>query len=246
MLQFHSYELLQMPEFGLCELSPSPARHALRRQPGKRNPVETFHLITERFHNSSHLSVASFKKRQDDLRAPCPGDRDDLTRFRKTIFKRNTSFQVLEVFIQDPPLQPHPVHALNPVFWMHHRICEITVIRQEKNAGRIAVESTYRKNPLLDPDVIHHRRPIALIVQRGDTVFRLVEENVVGLSLEGDEIPLDRYAIVTRIDFGAKLANNSSIDLDDAGKYQFIILATRANSCERKVPVQPNNFLMNP
>ncbi len=124
---------------------------------------------------------------------------------------------------------------------MREPVRELAVVREQKRAGRVGVESPDGDDACLVADEVDDRAPPVRIVRRRHDAGRLVEEHVgEGLRRERLAVELDG---VVRLDERVELAR-LAVDEDAARLDQLVGLAPGGNSGPREVGVQAHTGIL--
>lgn len=102
------------------------------------------------------------------------------------------------------------------VFWMHHPIGDIAIVRHQEESLRLAIEPSNRVHAFRDLDDIHHGPALFLVADGRDESAWFVQDQ------ESRPWPLCHLAIdadfvLHRVDAGAELGDGPTVDLHAPG-----------------------------
>ncbi len=156
---------------------------------------------------------------------------EHLGRRGDTVFQPNSRRQFFHIIVRYRTIDFNLIRLWKFIPRVHQPVCKIAIIGEKKNTGGITVEPPDGKQPVLRFHIIKNRRPSLLVTQGRNTVFRLVEEDILTLIINDCNLFLMVInQIVPRIDFCAEIAYNFSVDTNLTARDKLIRLATRSDS----------------
>ena len=135
------------------------------------------------------------------------------------------------------------IDLLLQIFRMGQLGSQITIIRQQKNTGCIAVKASYGIDTLWTSILhkIHHSLTLLGIVTRRHVILRFVQQDVY-LLLNLDRLVVEHHRIGAQY-LGSQFRHDLTIDGDNASLDEFICLTTTANTCIGKELVQTKRLV---
>lgn len=112
---------------------------------------------------------------------------------------------------------------------MCHPESNVAVVRQEQQAGRVAIEAADRNDPLGDIDQVEDGATTPLVARRRDVAIGLVEQDVAP-PLVLQRLPIDPDILALRVDLNAQLGDDLAVDGHPALTDQVFRLAARGDA----------------
>src|SRR5918995_5778736 len=116
-----------------------------------------------------------------------------------------------------------------PVARMHNAIRDITIIREEQQSFRVAIEPTNREQPGLYWQELHDRSSVAFVASRRDKAGWLVHYHV-SKRLAPNWLAVDLDLGAPGIDPRPELGHDLPVDRNPAGLNQLLGFATRSDA----------------
>jgi hypothetical protein len=98
---------------------------------------------------------------------------------------------------------------------MHHAVRELTVVGEEEQPFRVAVEPADRVEALRGLHQLHHGLAIAVVAGGGNESARFVEHDVT-TTLRPHDLAVDPDFVVDWIGFGTKLGDGCAVHRNPA------------------------------
>ncbi len=121
------------------------------------------------------------------------------------------------------------VHAKNSVAWVHQAICELTIIGEQQDSRCIAIKAANCEEARFEAHYIEHRGTTLFVAGCRDHVLWLIEHDVRQVLIPRNRLAIDRDHVVD-LNLGAKLCDNTTVDLDRTGADQIISMTSRRNT----------------
>jgi hypothetical protein len=112
---------------------------------------------------------------------------------------------------------------------VHDAVRDVAVVRQQQQTFGVAVEPAHRVDPLRDPDDVHHRAAIPLVLRRRDVATRLVEDQVPR-TLRPQELPIHPDLGAVGIGLRAEFGHDLTIDGHPPGRDEFLRRPSRSDA----------------
>ena len=136
---------IEMPDFGRAE-RPIAASTQITRQPDGAvgSPDESADFETDGFPETAYLAIAPFpnRYREPPVGALAPPGFDRIE-FRDPVVERNARLEALQVCFARRAVHADSVFPDDLTRWMHQRIGQFAVGREQQQPGRRDIEAAY-------------------------------------------------------------------------------------------------------
>jgi hypothetical protein len=153
---------------------------------------------------------------------------------RRAVVELDSLAPPIEVLRGHQPLDLHDVRLRDGAARVEQTICKRAVVRGEDHAARRKIEPADRVHSAAEPaEHLAHGGTAFRIAQRGDHVFRLVED-VVDEVLGDEALAIDLDLVLSWIGLRAELGHDPTVDPDSAGEDELFRGAARgdARACD--------------
>jgi hypothetical protein len=222
----------QRIELGLRQLAGIADPQVVKRQVGERHALQLVDLESDRLDHPVDLAVLALVDRDAQPRMlALAGQRLDLGRHRdRAVIERDSFAQGLEVFAPELAVYLDVVRLRHVARRREQPRRQLAIVGQQQHALGVEVEAAHR----LHRDrhvrqIVHHRRPPAIVADRGDARLRLVQQHVEVIERD-DRFTVDQHRVVHRIDLGAEHRHDLAVHLDPARGDQVFGLAPRRDA----------------
>ena len=139
-------------------------------------------------------------------------------------------------------IQRHGVDLLLMELRMGQFSCQVSVIGQQENTGRITVQTTHRVDTLgaSATNNINHGMTLLRIVGRGHCILGFIEQDI-DLAFAANRLSVETH-IIRRQHFSAQIIHGLTIDGDHTGLDEIICLTTGTDTCVCEVFIQTNRL----
>jgi len=204
--------LVEIVHLSCREVTPLSHLQVLQRERSDAHPPEAGHRDAHEVHHPT--DDVKHALMEDDLEnhpvmrltknAAFLGD-DTLSVDHQTIS------QTLELRLPWPGECQDVIFLGEPIAWMHDTVRHITIVGQEEESLRRAIESSDGIDALVHLDEIHHCPPVSLVAHRGDVATRLIQQEV-SRRLSAEQLTVNVDLTGAGIDLRAELRDDRAID----------------------------------
>jgi hypothetical protein len=132
-------------------------------------------------------------------------------RFCSLTVDRDAASDALQRVCWWVPIQQNLILLVDLEARVHDAVRHLTVVSQQQQPLRLAVEPPNGYDTLIDRDEVHHRVAPAFIGHRRDVAARLVQHNVAQ-ARSRDELSVHLDLLSFGVDLGAELRDDLPID----------------------------------
>lgn len=137
--------------------------------------------------------------------------RPHLLRADSLSFDRDPLAQCLEHGRRRMSIEQRLIFLLDAESWMRHPKGDVAVIRQQQQAGCVAVEPADRDDPLGNIDQIEHGPTATLVAGGRDVAIWFVQQDIATPFIL-QRVPIDENHLPLWVDLNAKLGDDRAID----------------------------------
>ena len=212
----------------------------VERQVCEGDPLELVDLEAERLDHPVDLAMLAFVDRDAEPRVLALAGQDlDLGGHRDgAIVERDAIAQRLDVVALEPAVNLDVIGLRDVIRWREQARRELAVVGQQQHAFGVEIEATDRLHRYRQVrQIVHHRRPAAVVGHGGDAAFGLIEQHVK--MIEGDDrLAVHQDRVVVGVDLRAEHGHDRAVHLHAAGDDQILGLATCGDPSGREIPLQ--------
>src|SRR4249919_1882456 len=152
------------------EGAPLPGREAPGRDPGVRRPVQMDHRMPDRGAHPPHLAVSALVDGDVDDARPAASD---VGGRRRPVVELDARPQALKHVVAGVTLHARTIRLGDAVARVHQPVGEAAVVREQEDAGGVAIEAADGKQARAGLDEARHGRPALRVMSRRHDAARL-------------------------------------------------------------------------
>jgi hypothetical protein len=216
-LPIHAKGFVQLNQLARCQIAPGARRNCLKHQRSQSHAAQSHHSDADGLHHAPHNVIQPLV--QDNL------DHDTLARFphQANLVRDNGAAVDFEAPAQDFELAfARPLVGDDVIFLgqakprVHHPVRDVTIVREQDEPLRIAIEPTDRVNTLRDIHEVHDGPAAAFVLDGGDEAGWFVEQDEARF-LAAQGFAIDADMIRRRIDARSENGHNLAVDRHATG-----------------------------
>lgn len=158
---------------------------------------------------------------------------------------RHPAPQLFQDFRRWMPIDERLIFLFQLVAGMGDAKGDVTIIREQQQAGGLPIESANRHDPFRDFDEVHDRPPSPLIARRRDVSGRLIQQNIAPL-LGPQWFAIDRDLLTRGIDLCPQFTDYAPVDRNPAFQDQLLRLAAGRHAMSGQDSLKPFHVLLLP
>ncbi len=231
--------LQQALDLAVGHFAPGAGLDTGDRQRTDADAAEALDGDADRVHHPAHQVIDTLV--DDDFENQALGrfaNDTNLFRHDSLAFDHDAVSDSLQGRFGRPAEREYLVLLVELVPGMHDAIRDITIIGQQQQALRVAIEPADRINAFRDLHEIHHRAAIALIFDGRDVSARFVEQNVTW-PLRLKDSAIDTNDGSDWVGLRTKLSHDHAVDIDPPSTDQFLGITPRAHASGGQNTLKP-------
>ena len=216
-----------------------PGSYAAYGYRSERGTMQVQDGVVDGCEHTAHLALPSLTYGDLDPRRCCGVQSPNPGRSRHAIFERHSGFQKVECMATGASLDGDLVELLDVKAWVKQTVCEISIGREEKSTGRVAVEATDREQTgRLARNEFSDGRATLRVTHRGHVTGGLVQHEICRLRRQGDDAVVDLDHVHQRIHARSELTHDTTVDPHPTGRHEVFAAATRCDTRAGKKTLQ--------
>lgn len=196
----HAECLVELNQLAWCQITPGARRNCLKHQRSQSHAAQPHHCYADGLHHPPHHVIEPLV--QDNLDhepLACFPHQANLVRDNGATVDLDAAAQDFELAFARPLVGDDVIFLGQAKAWVHHPVRDITLVREQDEPLRIAIEPTDRIHALRDVHEVHDGPAAALVLDGGDEAGWLVEQDKAWL-LAAQGFAIDTDVICQWID----------------------------------------------
>jgi hypothetical protein len=236
--------IAQLVELLLRELARVTDAQVVERQVRERDALELVDAVPERLDHAVDLAVLALVDRDRDPRVLAlarqllhlGGER------LRPVVELDAVAQPLEVLGGQLAVHLDVIRLGHVAGRREETRRELAVVGEQQDAFRVEVEAPHRLHRHGEVrQIVHHRRPTAIVRDGGDAGLRLVEQDVERVERD-DGLAIEVHLIDVGVDLGAQDGDDVAVDGDASCCDQILGFASGGNARSREVALQAHEL----